>query len=203
MAIVTKVEAPIEAPVQEKVEPAIESEPELKETPGNALILKRLNDLSRLFASHDKILKDKLEEPEVKKPLPQTERLEQIEKNIHEKEQRTNQRAIKASVLSAMMGAGLSENSAKKLLPSMLNEGKFEVAEDEEVMVEEEGGGIRKASDFVKALFIRDDWASFLPVKKAPPKLGGRPQRTVDVVATPNEYGVYKGSELRRGAKAT
>ena len=182
--------------------PVVETEVEggTEEVSVNALrgmfetMQKRINDQSKLIAG---LQKQKTETPEIiQEPLKGAAGIQALEQKAIEREARATQRAVTTGILSAMVEAGFAEDAARKLLPAMQKEGKFEVNDLDEVIVED-GSGARPVKDFVQLMLKKDDWRALAPTKKAPDKpIHGRPVVTGSTVG-PNEHGTFSGAALR------
>lgn len=183
----------LETPVteQEEVQPVVAETAEDK-------VIKRLNDQSRLISSlmkEIKEIKSTKSESVQQQPLKGTAALEALEQRLVERENKANERTIRATILSALTSNGINEQAAKKLVPAMINEVKFEVDDDDEVIAVTDDER-RPASDFVKAILLRDDWRAVLPQKKGPSKGDGKPI-AVPSTPAPNEHGVYSANAMR------
>lgn len=159
---------------------------------------RRLNDQSRLIAGLQREISGlkAVKETAPAKELPAgSQALQEMEKKAIEREQKAIQKQIRSSVLSAMISGGFSEDAAKKLMPSMLQEAAFEVTEDDEV-VAQEGEVKRPAKDFIKGILLRDDWKALTPQKRGPDKASGKPVQPQPPIS-PSENGVYSAKAAR------
>jgi hypothetical protein len=169
---------------------------------------KRLNDLGDMMVKRLDALKPASsanagETGVAPKKLEGAAALEEAINKAQALQEKATQKAIRASIVSAMVSSGVEEGLARKTLVAMQQEAKFSVNEDTDEVFAEDTSGTRKAGDFVKIILQRDDWRGLITQKvgaKPVSRGGTAPAQSGMGTLQPGENGIWDAGAIRSAA---